>query len=612
MGSVPTMGVATTSGLLVGLTRAQREAVASDEHPLCVLAGAGSGKTTVLTRRVARRVLDGSADAGHVLVATFTRKAAAELRGRLQRLGAPGSVWSGTFHAAAFAQIRRHRADRGLPELALVDDPLSVIREVAPIAEVADRAVAGVVLAEIQWAQSRLLDPEAYEAAAQAAGRRVPVPLESVAEAAALYRDAKHRRRVLDLGDLPVVCADIYEHDPAAAAAIRWRARHLFVDEFQDLNPAQFRLLGLWLGEGHDLFVVGDPRQSVYAWNGADPTLLERIDEILPGTTVLRLDENHRSSPQVVRTARTVLGDDDAPDPLATAPDGPVPTVAGYEDDVVEATALARWLRLAHHPGRAWSHMAVLARTNRRLDEVARALRAAGIPCRRAGSTARGAGSGLVRSLARRPASVPLRTALLDAAEESDAGEDVVGALGLLADEFGTEDPAPTTGAFLTWLAATVGSLPDDAELVEAAGSETVSGRRARSEFDEPEVAPDSAAGGRRARGGAVALSTFHQAKGLEWPVVAIVGLEEGLVPIAYARTPAAIAEEKRLLYVAITRAERELWCSWAASRGHFDPARPCGPSPYLAAIVAAAHVEGVDDAHSRVAELRARLAAAG
>ena len=596
--------------LVAGLTQAQRRAVESDAAPLCVLAGAGSGKTTVLTRRVARRIADGSADPAHVLVATFTRKAAGELRSRLRRLGIPGPVWAGTFHAAAFAHLRAHRADRGLRPLAVLDDPARLLRDVPLAGRVVDARHLDALVTEIQWAQSRLVPPGRYADAARACRRRAPFPLEVADGCYAAYTEAKRARGVVDLADLLVECAALYERDAEAAAAMRWRIRHVFVDEFQDLNPAQFRLLQAWLGGRDDLFLVGDPRQAVYGWNGADPTLLERVESVLPGTTVMRLDQNLRSSPQVVAAARAVLGashdvaantaTNTAP---ATSPDGPEPRVQGFEDDRAEARALARWLRLAHHPGRTWSQMAVLARTHRRLDQVAVALDEAGVPFRRAGAASSDAVAPFLGPLRRVAASAPLRAAMVDVAESVGAEAVVPPPLSRLADEFALDDPFPTVGGFLAWLDATVGSPDEDQELVAARAG-------------DPGTLPASAGADAERPGGPVVLTTFHRAKGLEWPVVAVVGLEDGLVPIAYAGSAEALGEERRLLYVAMTRAGRDLWCSWAATRELGGVVRQCTPSPFLEPLTAARESPGPRtpatrraDTLSRLAALRTRLA---
>ena len=253
---------------------------------------------------------------------TFTRKAAGELRGRLARLGAATGVRAGTFHAIAFAQLRRHWADRDIRPGVILSNPLAVVGAVAGTS--ADPALSAAVLAEIHWAQVRLVPPSGYATAAAQAGRAVSgATPDDVATVFARYQQEKARRGSLDLDDLVTTCANVLETDEVAGAALRWRTRHVYVDEFQDVNPAQWRLLRAWVGDRPDLFVVGDPRQAVFGWNGADPTLLDRLPSLLPDLTVIRLDDNHRSTPQVVAAARAVLGFDRAHADAARRPPPP-------------------------------------------------------------------------------------------------------------------------------------------------------------------------------------------------------------------------------------------------------------------------------------------------
>ena len=616
--------------LLQGLTEPQQAAVLSDAAPLCVLAAAGSGKTRVLTRRVARRILDGSAEIDHVQVVTFTRKAAGELRSRLGRLGVGGPVRAGTFHAVAYAQLRQYWADKSQQPWAVVDSPARLLRRI--LADTPGNIGASgssnlhsaslSIAAEVSWAQAQLLSPDDYVAAAQAAGRSPAVGRNVVAETYNRYLEDKRKRRVLDLDDLLDRCARLVQEDSIVAAAQRWRLRHLFVDELQDVNPAQWRLLMAWLGDRDDLFVVGDPDQAIYSWNGSDPTLLDRLPILLPKTEVLRLDTNYRCSPQVLTAARAVLangpgkagGSDVAtgvlavegaasstygqssrssgnpPIPaVAAAPDGPLPHLEGFDDELAEAQAVARWLRIAHRPGRPWSHLAILARSNARLLPVAEALRRSEIPFRMRG-TANGddpARDVILRSLRQLPGQLSLRSALADLLTAPAPSPDspqgaghsaALSGLGAAADELAMDEPDPSVGSFLSWLTAA------------GDGSWDYGGESDR-----------------------VELATFHRAKGLEWPAVGIVGLEDGLVPIGYATTPEALAEECRLLYVAITRAEEDLWCSWANSRTNSDGGtRACSPSPYVALLQAAGQelrkLPDTGKSARRVAELRSRL----
>jgi DNA helicase-2/ATP-dependent DNA helicase PcrA len=510
------------------LTAAQREAVLAPDPLLCVLAGAGAGKTQVLTWRVRRRIADGSASPEHVLVCTFSRKAADELRTRLWKLGVGEGVRAGTIHRTALSLLRQHRADRQLAPVIVADRRALLAEVLAEATTEVPRRRAGADTAtrvdtEIGWAKARMIRPDGYERAARDHGRHPSVPPVAVAQHYRRYEETRRRRGLLDLDDLLTACADTLAEDAPFAEAVRWRFRHLFVDEMQDVNPAQFRLLSALLGDEPDLFVVGDPYQSVYGWNGADPALLDRLPEILVGTRVLRLDENHRSSPEVVAMAVATLGLSGDEAPTSARPRGSVPRVTAYDDEHDEARGVARLIWRAHRPGRSWSGMAVLARTNAQLRAMTEALTAEHVPHRLAGG---------------------------DAGPASD-------------------------------------------------------------------VAPDGRAAADRDPPDAVTLSTFHRAKGLEWPTVHVIGLSDGLVPLSSARSEAEQAEERRLLYVALTRAEEELSCSWARRReaGVGPERRPSrwldAAGPTLERLARDARPPGPAEVAAHLAELRARLAAA-
>jgi DNA helicase II / ATP-dependent DNA helicase PcrA len=520
------------------LTVTQREAIESDKPLLCVVAGAGAGKTRVLTLRVARRVREGSIEPDRTLVTTFSRKAADELRTRLYSLGVSG-VKAGTFHRTALGLLREHRELRGRPLPQLLPDRRRLLAEVTTGDARRTRALDG----EIGWAKARLVSPEQYEAEARRHRRRSGMSAEQVADAFSRYEAERTRRRLLDFDDLIVSCADALAGDSEFADSIRWRTRHLFVDEMQDVNPAQFRLLTAMLADEPDLFVVGDPNQSVYGFNGADPTLLDRLPDILPGTTVIRLDENHRCTPQVVAVATAVLREGggfgasgEVVLPRTTRVDGPVPKVVSHATDADEAAWVADRAKMSRTPGRQWSSIAVLTRTNAQLALVQAALDKARVPNQIAGAD------------------------LGPASDLRGDGE----RRGPGADEESHRDEAP-------------------------------------SDRDR------------------VVLTTFHRAKGLQWPTVLVLGLSAGLMPLASAQTPSAVDEERRLLYVALTRSEEELWCSWFERSGNdtgsgAGPSR--GPSPWLEAIERtiidlekdAAPTKATEVA-SRVAELRRRLA---
>ena len=514
------------------LTGSQLAAVASPSPALCIVAGAGSGKTRVLALRVARRIEDGSADADHTAVCTFTRKAAGELRQRLRHYGvavstpappggAPGpGVRAGTLHQMALTLLRRHALDLRLPPPSVIEHRFGLVRQI-----VGDPVTASVVETEIGWAKARCLGPVTYAEAADRAGRNLTVGSSQVAEAFASYEDALRRRRSLDLDDVLVNAAELLQADTPFAEGMHWRYRHLSVDEFQDVNPAQFGLIRGLMGERNDLCAVGDPNQAIYGWNGADPTLLARLPALVPDMEVLHLGENHRSTPQVVAAANAGLGGSPIAPPRSVVSEGPMPVVAAFDDEGAEAEAVVSLIVERSGDGTPWSAQAVLARTHDQLAVVGSALARAGVPYRMAPGPESPAGDG--------PAST--------------------GPVGRRPGRQG----------------------PDDDHAVE--------------------------------------LATFHRAKGLEWRSVYVVGIEDGFVPIVFAATEEAKAEERRLLYVALSRASHDLHCSWARGRR-----LPGGrvierqPSPWLAGVARVSRTGSgritPQDAGRRIAEIRASL----
>jgi DNA helicase-2/ATP-dependent DNA helicase PcrA len=544
----------------------------------------------VLTRRVAYRVERGAALAKHVLVLTFTRRAAAELTSRLHDLGIREGVAAGTFHAIAYAQLRRRWADRGRRAPALLERKVSLLRALLPRG--GDRPLEPAdVAAEIEWAKARMVSPGRYEAAAREAGRRPPLPAPVMATVYQRYEDEKRSRAVIDFDDIVLLCGRALRDDSEFAAAQRWRFRHLFVDEFQDVNPAQLRLLEGWRGESSDLCVVGDPDQAIYGWNGADARPLIEFTERHAGASVVRLEHNYRSSPQVVTVADAVLGR--GPGAVtAGRPDGDPPSLTSYPTDGEEARAVAGLLR-RRRGGRRWCDHAVLARTNGQLVVMEEALRAAKIPVRVRGSVSFLERPEVKDFLARLRSGAddkPLTAVLPDldeqASEAASAGggapderADALLSLRRLAAEQLSIDPSAMFSGFEPWLRAALGD-------------------------------------GAEAGGDAVELATFHAAKGLEWPVVFVVGLEAGFVPIGHAETAEARSEEKRLLYVAVTRAEEELHCSWAQRRTFGARAVPRSPSPWVEAIEAAIEATrqrtaaGQVDWRRHLRHTRSRLAA--
>jgi DNA helicase-2/ATP-dependent DNA helicase PcrA len=616
--------------LLAGCDPQQREAITTTARPLCVLAAAGSGKTRVLTRRIAWRVNEGTASAPYVLALTFTRKAASELRGRLAGLGLGEPAAAGTFHAIALSELRRLAAERGRPAPVVMASKARLLAAAAGDALGRDRAVLAELASEIEWAQAQCLTARDYPVAARTSGRAGQCDPATVTEVWRRYEREKQRRGVLDFDDILHRCASELESDPDFAASARWRIRHVFVDEYQDVNPAQERLLAAWLGDNDDLCVVGDPDQAIYAWNGSDPRALVDFPLRHPGACVVRLEMNYRSSEAVLAVASSVLRSPvvlDAtlagrqrrlePDPLparelvsaGARPSVRTEPVVAYETDADEARGVVTALRRARVPGSSWSSIAILARTNAQLIGFERELEAVGVPFRSGGGRAFLARPSVRLALDRltSPADVSgfgawledlaaagARTSGGAADEPSEGAEDEAAGpgaaeaaardedlaeLGNLAFEYLRSDPRPSGDGFMSWLEASLRSDPP------------------------------------RQAGDAVDVMTFHRAKGLEWRVVFVTGLEDGLVPIGHARSPESVAEERRLLYVACTRAMDDLRCSWARERSYGGRRSARRPSPYLAAIEAAhrdlARLATVtaETAHASRLEVRALLA---
>ncbi len=572
--------------LLDGLDDAQRAAVTSSAMPLVVLAPAGSGKTRVLTRRIAHRVATGETDPRHVLALTFTRKAAGELTARLNRLGLRGSATAGTFHAVAWGVLRARWSDQRREPPTLLDRKGRLLAEVAPkVPGKEARSVAADLATEIEWAKARMVTPDTYADAVVAASRKPGLKAELVSTAYAAYEERKQRSQLVDFDDLLALCARAIEGDETFAATQRWRFRHLYVDELQDVNPLQFRLLEAWRGDRYDVTAVGDPQQAIYGWNGADAGFLLDIHRHWPPAEVIQLVRSYRSTPQILDAAAAVLRGARQPAQRihATRPAGAPPLLTGHDSDRAEAIAVARAVRLAHAPGRPWADQAVLVRTHAQTLLLAEALRESGIPHRIRGGSAFLDRPEVRRTLRElRNSATPLGTALadlelglhvdlpgadldddleVDPAQRDRRLEEVeaVAALLRMGQDYLRLDPNGRADAFARWLTATV-----------------------QSEGDAP------------AGGDAIDLATFHAAKGLEWVTVHLAGVEDGYVPIAHARTAAAKAEEARLLYVAMTRAQRDLRITWAEQRTFASRVVDRRRSPLLEPLVAARRLDPV------------------
>jgi DNA helicase-2/ATP-dependent DNA helicase PcrA len=543
--------------LLDGLNEAQREAVRITSGPLAIIAGAGSGKTRVISDRAAYAIETGVVPSDRVLLVTFTDKAATEMVERMAALGHPG-VMAKTFHAMALSQLRHFWPSRheGAPLPAVVDGKGRLLYPLVSQLPGGYRFTQVKDVAEtIEWAKVRRIRPDRWVAAG---GDKAPIPADLFARLYADYERAKTRAGVIDFEDMLVETVDLLETDEAAADLVRSRKTWFSVDEYQDTNPLAERLVHLWLGESRDLAVVGDPDQTIYTFTGATPEYLLGFEAAHPGSRVVALVENYRSTPEILQLANRLVGPasgfgtgSSPRGPLvATRPPGPVPSVRRFADDEAERAALASGIRELIRGGTEAGEIAVLVRINAQLPELEQALTRAGIPF-----TVRGQ-----RFFDRREIREALRL-LRGLKVEASSSSQLVAAvrhlfeerLGLGADLGRAGDEAAERSAALETLLEIVGDL--------AAAQPGLAIGDVVTELDRRDAA--EAAGST----GGVNLLTYHRAKGLEWDAVFLPALEEGLLPIRQAREDDEVEEERRLLYVGITRARTHLALSWAHSR---------------------------------------------
>ncbi|MFN2517590.1 MAG: ATP-dependent helicase [Jatrophihabitantaceae bacterium] len=566
--------------VLAGLDPEQRAAAVAVRGPVCILAGAGTGKTRAITHRIAYAVRSGAVPPSQLLAVTFTARAAGELRTRLRKLGAHG-VQARTFHAAALRQLT-YFAPRVLggsvPEV--VDRPLRLVGNAAARLRLrTDAAELRDLAAEIDWAKAVLVTPEDYPTRARAAGRETSTTPDTIAKVYAEYEQAKRRAGQLDFSDLLLVMSAAIEEYRDVAEEIRSRYRHFVVDEYQDVSPLQQRMLDAWLGGRQDLCVVGDANQTIYSFAGATPEHLLGFRRRYPEALVVRLERDYRSTPQVVELAnKLVRGTADGAKLtlIGQRADGPAPTFAEHEDEPAEAVSVAAQCRVLIEAGTPAAEIAVLFRINAQSEVYEQALAKADVAYVLRGG----------ERFFDRPEIREARLLLRGAARAGPDGDELPGAVRSVLSSLNwhSEHPPPGGTARERWesLGALV-TLADDliATMPEAQLPELVAELDARARAQHAPTVQG------------VTLASLHSAKGLEWDVVFLVGLTDTTVPIQHASTDAQIAEERRLLYVGITRARERLALSWALARspGQRRGRRPSrflhGLRPHVASVAA-------------------------
>jgi DNA helicase II / ATP-dependent DNA helicase PcrA len=519
-----------------GLNPEQRRAVETVRGPVCILAGAGSGKTTTITRRIANQVATGTFAADEILAVTFTDKAAVEMRARLERLGVAG-VEARTFHSAALSQLRRACGDA--PGRILSTKAL-LLRQIGNTLPPPFRfRPAGDLATEVEWAKNRRLTPQTYRD--RLGSHEPPIPADLMASVFREYERRKQASGLIDFEDLLELTVRLYEEDEWALAALRERYAAFTVDEYQDVNLLQQSLLELWLGPRDDLCAVGDDYQSIYGFTGASPEWLLGLAARFPQATVVRLEENYRSSPQVLALANRLVPKLGGAEKTLRAmrPGGPEPELRGFDSPEAEGAWVLERVRALHAEGVPYEAIAVLMRLNARSVDFEELFADAEIPFQGAALLARdgarqllkglrGAGFG---SLAQEVRRVAVQQGLVEPVPDGVGERELVRQADLarlckLAEEF--DDGTKTVEQWVKWL---------------------------RARFDHG------------AQGG-VHLLTLHRAKGLEFDAIFLPRVEEKELPCKPAmRVPAQLAEERRLLYVGITRARKHLALTWAAGK---------------------------------------------
>lgn len=549
--------------VLDGLDPEQREVATALHGPVCVLAGAGTGKTRAITHRIAYGVRSGILQPASVLAVTFTNRAAGEMRGRLRQLGS-GGVQARTFHSAALRQLQYF-----WPKVVGGELPRLLERKVQLVAESAarcrirlDRNELRDVTGEIEWAKVTQTVPADYPAVVAKSHRDAPRDPAEIGQIYAMYEQLKRDRSVIDFEDVLLLTVGILQDRHDIADQIRSQYQHFVVDEYQDVSPLQQRLLELWMGDRENLCVVGDASQTIYSFTGATPDHLLNFRTRHPSATMVKLVRDYRSTPQVVHLANGLLNQasgraaEHRLELISQRDAGPEPVYTEYADEPAEAEGTARRIRDLVAAGVPAGEIAVLYRINAQSEVYEQALADAGVPyqlrgaerfferqeVREAGAALRGAArfggnDSLLDDVVDLPSQVRAVLSTKGWTTEPPTGSGAVrdrweslAALVRLAEDFVRAKPEATLGDLVTELD----------ERAAAQHAPTVQG---------------------------VTLASLHSAKGLEWDAVFLVGLTEGMMPITYAKTDEQVEEERRLLYVGVTRARLHISLSWALSR---------------------------------------------
>jgi DNA helicase-2/ATP-dependent DNA helicase PcrA len=558
--------------LLDALDPEQRQVAEALRGPVRVLAGAGTGKTRAITHRIAYGVATGTYNPAEVLAVTFTTRAAGEMRARLRALGAPG-VQARTFHSAALRQLRWFwpKVYGGEPPQ-LVESKLPIVGGAARRNRIqVDQGTLRDLASEIEWAKVSNVRPDDYERLAPARGREVSgLDAGTVAHVFGTYEELKREQGRMDMEDVLLIGAALLAEDDRVAATVRQQYKWFVVDEYQDVSPIQATLLDLWLGGRDEICVVGDPAQTIYSFAGARAAYLAEFTRTHPKATSVELVRNYRSTPQVIEAANALLKGTatGAVSLKAQQPAGEPVAWREVSDEVAEANAVADAIVALQRDGVPLREVAVLFRINAQSETFEEAFASRSIPY-----VIRGAARFFERPEVRQ--ALALLRASVRAGEA--ARDDLVGHVSAVLAGMGWSTEAPPTRGQARDRWESLTALVSQAEEYAASDlAPTLEGFVVELDRRAQEQHAPVAEG--------VTLATLHAAKGLEWDAVFIAGLQDGSMPITYATTPEAIEEERRLLYVGITRARKHLALSWSLARNPGGQARR-KPSRFLAGL---------------------------
>lgn len=552
--------------ILSALDPQQRAAAECTSGPVVIYAGAGTGKTRTITHRIAHGVATGAYEPTQTLAVTFTTRAAGELRSRLTTLGVSG-VQVRTFHSAALRQLRFFYGqvfDKSMPTL--VPSKFRFVSDAANLCRVSnDQDTIRDLAGEIEWAKVNLMSPSAYREHVLAGKRSqgLDVPPEMVAKVYEAYLSVLDQSNVMDFEDVLLYMTAIMANFPEVADQVRRQYRYFTVDEFQDVSPAQFELLSLWLGNRRDLCVVGDPAQTIYSFSGATSDYLTNFTEHFKEASHFELGNSYRSTAPIIKVANSIIAKQASVALTSTRGKGPAVDLRDYPHDEKEAASVADQIQSLIQSGTSAREIAVLFRINSQSALIEAELGNRGIAY-----TLRGA-----ERFFERP---EVKTAVLSL-RATAAGTIDNGLGGVVRDVLsatGWKPKMPDAGRATqeTWESLnTLVDLADEYAIThpEASLRDFVQHLDDRNDMEHAPTA------------NAVTLASIHAAKGLEWDAVFVIGLSDGLLPISRAKTPAAHLEERRLLYVAVTRAKTQLFLSWSKAR-HSDGKAHRSPSPFI------------------------------